>query len=749
MSDAETGEKLINANIVAENTSFGTVTNSYGFFNLVVKNTDTINLSISFIGYTTQKKQIILPYSEILNFYLSINNQIDEITVSATKPIEERNEMGVVEISTKQMSLLPALGGETDIMKAYQLMPGIKTGDEGNSGLYVRGGNYDENLILLDDVPLYYVNHLGGFISVFNIDAINSTSIIKGGFPARYGGRLSSVMEVRMKDGNLKEYHGNFGIGITNTKISYEGPIVKDKSSFIFSFRALPWEILYRPLTVLATEGLSVGYNFYDLNLKLNNKINDKNHIYFSLYRGDDNLRIKLRQLEQGQKGNLTTRWGNFLLATRWNHVFASNFFCNTTLSYTKYRYKNTFSFEEKDLNNSFLDEFVTSINDLMLKSEFQLKVNSKYDIKFGYNSILHSFNPGVSGFNVVQDDTLKYESSNTYKNYIVPENILFCENEFELGKFFSANLGVHFSDYYIDRTNYYSIQPRILLNFKLSKLLSLKTSYSEMLQYVHLLSSNTVTLPMDIWIPSTNKIKPSNCQQYSVGLYKSLKNNTYELSIESYYKTSDNLISYKEGASFRGVVEDWENKLEINGIGTSFGVEFMLQKKQGKTTGWISYTLSKTNRTFENINFGKPFPYKYDRRHDISLVINHKIKDNIDFSLTWVYGSGYPFTLPVSSYKIEDMSSKYYDYKDEAGGIYIYTDKNDFRMRSYHRLDVGFNFYKEKKRGTRIWNISVYNAYNRQNPYYYYTKVINGNIKLYQQSLFPIIPSVSYSFKF
>jgi len=752
VQDKLTGEKLLNANVYIENLSIGTVTNNYGYYNISVKKADTINISVSFIGYSTQKELIVVSGNKIVNFYLETNNQLNEVVISATKPIEQRNEMGVAQISMKQIETLPAIGGEPDLMKIYQLMPGVKNGNEGSSGLYVRGGSYDENMVLLDDVPLYYVNHLGGLISVFNTDAINSTTLIKGGFPARYGGRLSSVIDVRMKDGNLNENHGNFSIGVIDTKFSFEGPIIKNKSSFIISIRGIPWEILYRPLTILALDGLSIGYNYYDANMKWNTKINTKNQIFFSFYSGDDNIVSSIKDMfsSKNKNGNNTIRWGNFLTALRWNHIFASNFFCNTTLSYTRYRFLNSFFIDDKDLNNTTSQQFKTSINDLMLKSVFEYNINSSYKLKFGYNSIIHSFNPGMSAFKLNENNETKIDSTYSYKKYKVPENIVFLENEFNLSKFFSANIGIHFSDYYIQKTNFYSIQPRILLNFNFSNYFSIKTSYSEMEQYVHLLSSNTIALPMDIWIPSTKNIKPSDSRQISLGFYKTIKKNLLELSIESYYKTSDNLISYKEGASFKGVVDDWENKIELSGIGKSYGIEIMLQKKQGKTTGWIAYTISKSERTFENINLGKPFPYKYDRRHDVSVVLMHNFNKNIDISATWVYGSGYPYTLAVSQYGIESMSSEFYNNNSvETPEIFIYSNRNQFRMRAYHKLDLGVNFRKQKKNGERTISLSIYNVYNRQNPYYYYTKVVNNEVKLFQKSFFPIIPSISYSFKF
>ena len=755
IQDAKTGEKLINANVFIKNTTKGTITNSYGFYNLTINNQDTIIVIASYIGYKSQEIIIKKNQNQEINFFLQVDNEIDEITVTATTPINRRTEMGVLEIPIKQLNLIPTIGAEPDIMKAYQLMPGIQSGNEGSSGLYVRGGSPDQNLILLDDVPLYYVNHLGGFISVFNNDIIKKVKLTKSGFPARYGGRLSSVMDIRMKDGDMNEYHGNINIGIVSSKISFEGPIQKHKSSFIISARVLTLGLLWKPVQVFFPNE-PMGYNFWDLNAKFNYKINNKNRIFYSFYYGDDNVNININEFEDinSDKNKLHSQWGNLLNAIRWNHQFSQKLFLNTTLAFTRYRYFTSFNF--KDETEHYKSRFTTGINDYFLKFDFEYNLNNNYNIKFGSNAIYHNFSPKENYIYLTENNITLIDTTIGYNNITPYEIRAYCENEFNITQLFSANIGLHSSFYSLPDTNYFSLEPRILLNFSLFKNTSLKMSYAAMMQKVHLLTSNTVSIPMDIWLPATKQILPSKTNLYSAGIFISLKNGLYEFSTETYYKTSDNLISFKEGATYSTVTNDYVDKLELNGIGKSYGIELLLQKKQGKITGWLAYTYSKTELQFANLNFGKPFPFKYDRRHDFSIVLNYKLNENINISGNWVFGTGYPYSLPIGNYS--SIATGFHDnneqgvpanliYFDET--IFIYPDRNSFRMRAYHRLDLGLNFSKEKKHGTRTWTISIYNAYNRQNPYFYYTDIKDDEVKLYQQSLFPIIPSISYSFKF
>ncbi len=752
--DAETGEKIINAVIYQEATTNSTVSNNFGFYTLHFTSKDTAVVKVSYIGYKTAAKRISIETDKTNNFYLYPDNKVEEVIISADLPIEKRNEIGILEIPVNQLNKIPTIGAESDVMKAFQLMPGIQSGDEGSNNLYVRGGSPDENLILLDDVPLYYVNHLGGFVSVFNSDVIKRIKLIKGGFPARYNGRLSSVIDVRMKDGDMKSYHGNIGIGIISSKIGIEGPLKKDKSSFLFSARGFLWDFLFlRPMSKIASDA-TTGYNFYDLNAKLNRKINEKNNLYFSFYKGDDNVVVRYKETGFNKiKADNVLRWGNTLISGRWNRIFNSKLFSNITFYYTKYRYESSINYKDKTKNQDFSYKFSTAINDLSLKSDFEYNMFRFWKIRFGSNSVYHHFKPGFSYYRFKKEET-NIDTSYGYTDIYVPENNIYLENEIQLGKLISVNIGTNLSYYYVEDTGFFSPEPRALLNFKTSKHVSLKLSYTEMQQKVHLLTSNTVSLPMDIWVPATSVLPPSNSKQYAFGLYKTFVKENLEFSIETYYKTSDNLIAYKEGATYRSVAKSWIDKLETGGTGISYGVEFLLQKKQGRLTGWISYTYAKTNRKFTNINFGHPYPFKYDRRHDVSIVTMYQLNKKIDISAAWVFGSGYAYTLAVGKYEAVNNGTsniQWYNRPDiwYNENILTYADKNANRMRPYHRLDLAVNIKKQKIRSVRIWSISIYNAYNRQNPYYYYTKIKKNQIKLYQQSLFPIIPSVSYRLEF
>jgi len=754
VSDIETGEKLVSATIVVDNKN-AVLTNEYGYYSITINSSNSVNISANLLGYSSVNKEVTLKDNLTINFELKSTAKIDSVIVRGQIPISQTTEIGALTIPVSQLKLLPAIGAELDILKSFQLKPGVQAGTEGKSDIFVRGGSPDENLILLDDVPLYSINHLGGFISVFNTDAISSVKMYKGGFPARYSSRLSSVIDVRMKDGDTKNYHGLFSIGLLNTKIMYEGPIIKDKASFIISARVLPINIITKPFTFLVNEGQMIGYNFHDINAKLNYKVNEKNQLFLSLYNGDDDFSFDLSKLYSGDQSiHYDQKWGNNLAAFRWNHIFTPKLFMNTTLSYTRFRNLNKLTSKNDEDTSSFYYDFSTGIKDVSIKSTVDYNLSRSYKIKFGLNSIVHKFNPGITYYNSTTTDTVISYTSKASDEFYGFENIFFIENNFAIGNFLKANIGANFSDYYMHDTNYISLQPRIILNLIINKNLSIKGGYSEMEQCVHLLTNNSIGVTPDVWVPSDSDIKPSYSKQYSLGIFKHFEEKSIDFSIVSYYKTSTNLISYKEGGIFYGNAENWKNKIETGGNGLSYGIEVLLQKQQGKTTGWISYTYAKSTRQFDNINQGEPYPFKYDRRHDFSIVVNQKINDKISLSADWVYGSGYPYTIPIATYNTIDdgsyhqLSSLGFSYDQE---IFIYADRNSYRMNSYHRLDISANFSKQVKKGIRTWTVSVYNTYNRANPFFYYTKYgkNDGKIHLFQQSLFPIIPSVSYSLKF
>ncbi len=751
VEDATTGERLVNATIQIKNTKYATLTNEYGYFNFITDNLDSVMIVCSYLGYLPDTLITILNKELFLDFKLFHNNCIDSIIISSDIPIEKRNEMGLISLPINQIKTISTIMGETDLMKVFQLMPGIESGSEGKSDLYVRGGNPDENLVLLDDVPLYYLNHFGGFISIFNIDAINSVNMLKGGFPARYGSRLSSIIDIRMKEGNLKKTQGNFSVGILSTKFYIEGPIKKNKASYIISARVFPWYRILAPFTMLSY-GEYFGYDFYDLNAKLNYKINSKNHIFLSLYSGKDDVFFKLQDLSGYNKYNckLSTKWGNTLIALRWNILISKKIFVNTTLSNTYFNYdimSTTSDFSEKRFNSY---SFNSSIKDFILKSTFDYKIKSQYKIKFGYNIINHNFNPGIT---YLINNENEHNDTLTYGNNKASawESRFFIENQLDISNIVSSNFGFHFSDFYYKEKHYNSIQPRIIISFFPIKNTSFKSSYAEMQQYTHLITSSSMASSVNLWIPSEDTLPPSKSKQWSIGIYKSFVKINTEFSVELYYKTTDNLIEFKEGTLLGGIADNWKNKIETNGIGVSKGIEFMIQKKVGKLNGWISYTLAKSDIKFNNINNNNFFPTKYDRRHNFSVVFSYLLKKDINISLNWIYGSGYPYTIPIAKYNtIDEVTNE----QNEDNQIfnqqaYLYSYKNSFRMKAYHRLDFSVKFTKEKKKCVRIWNISIYNVYNRQNPYFYYYLLKNDELKLYQVSFFPIIPSISYSLKF
>jgi len=745
VSDFESGERLIGAVITDLTNDNSISTNSYGYFIIDCPINQEIKLQCSFIGFKQTTKIIKTDKSQICNFDLKSDIAIEEVIVSADKQKISNTEMGTISMPVSQVKLLPALGGESDILKAIQMVPGVQGGTEGSSGLYVRGGGIDQNLILLDDVPLYYVNHLGGFVSTFNSDALNDVKLIKGSSPARYGGRLSSVLDVRMKDGNMKKITGNATISMITSKFLIEGPIKKDTSSFLFSTRGLYWGFVYAGLSKILFNDFMINYNFYDVNAKFNRIINKKNRIYLSFYYGDDNFVPRVFTDVKDEKIIFPTRWGNFLTSVRWNKTFNSKLFSNATILYTRYRYNNSINYSNKQ--EKFNYSYLTGINDFSAKYELQYSANNYLNIRLGANYTYHEFNPGFFKENKLENDTILLDTTYGNNKIYAQEANSYIENKIKINDYINFNLGLRFSNYFVEKQHFGAFEPRLLANIKINSTTSIKASFTQNTQNIHLLTSSTVGMPVDLWVPATAIATPEKSTQYSIGFYKIF--DKYFVSVESYYKKMNNLIAYSEGYGHYGAAQNWQQKIETKGKGTSYGLEILVEKKSGDITGWISYTYANTNRQFENINNGLAYPFKYDRRHTLNIVANYKISEKINISASWVYGSGYPFTMAIGKYPyIDDERNSFEpEFYDIA---YIYPDKNSFRMRAFHHLDISANFTKKIKRGIRTWSISIYNVYNRQNPFYYYMDTDQqNNWRLYQQSLFPIIPSISYSLKF
>jgi outer membrane receptor for ferrienterochelin and colicin len=780
--DAGSSERLPGASVYdIANTNHGTASNEYGFYSLTIP-AGKITLSCTYVGYASVMKEINLSEDTMINIKLNPSLEIDEVSITSKRDHVQDNQMGLIEVPLNVLRNLPVILGESDIMKSIQMMPGIKGGVEGTSGIYVRGGSPDQNQILIDGVPVYNINHLFGFFSVFNTDAISSFDVIKGGFPARYGGHLSSVIDVRMKEGNMKDYNTSFNIGLLSSSVLTEGPILKDKCSYMISARrsyldliAVPGEWIYS-LIKPGNEKLTAGYYMQDVNAKINYKFSDKDRIYLSFYYGVDKLYANIGESYNDSafyKQKYKLNWGNMVTALRWNHIFSPKLFANTTLSYSKFHYfiGQSEAFKDNWEGIKFESEnetnYNTSIRDLAANMDFNYILSPSYNIKFGLSGIYHMFNPGISASKYSYANETAIDT--TYGNSLIAakEYALYLENDIDIGKFLSLNIGGRLANFQIRDTTFFSPEPRISVRALISDNFSLKASYSIMKQYVNLLTSTTVGFPTDIWIPSTDIVLPQNSTQYALSANFNLFN-SYDLSIEGYYKDMDNLIEYKDGASLfldfdNTEVKDadvWENKI-TQGRGWSYGVEFLLRKDIGKLNGWVGYTLSWAMRQFDEIDNGEAFPFTYDRRHDIAIALTYKLNDRFDFGINWVFNTGNAITLATANYMsyvdVEGLFNniqrggeipKYHYSTDYYGG------RNNFRMPSYHRLDLGVNIHKQKKRGTRILTIGVYNAYFHLNPFFvdveqHYIDHEPISKSVYAYGVFPIIPSISYQFKF
>ena len=775
--DAASKETLIGATVFDKNSGKGCATNSYGFYTLTL-NQGEVDLQVSYVGYTQQNKTLDLKENLNLNFSLETNTTLDEVVVEAARAtVSARSpQMSVVELPVQQIKSIPTLFGEADVLKAIQLLPGVQNGSEGSAGMYVRGGGPDENLLLLDGVPVYNVNHMLGFFSVFNPDALKNVTLYKGSFPAHFGGRLSSVVDIRMKEGDMQQYHGNASIGLISSKLNVEGPIVKDKLSFNLSYRRTYGDLLIKPamwiisLSNSEINRLRAGYYFYDLNAKLNWKISDKDRLYLSFYSGDDAIYFGVKnkdyitnEYQSISRIKLDWKWGNKVTALRWNHVMSQQLFMDASVNYTQYRHNLGMSMTDEsfDLLENTADKeelgmaYKSGINDLTAKVDFYYTPLPNHEIRFGGNYTYHIFRPDVQSMRYsTSSDGINNDYDTLVGSPIVNahETALYAEDNMTLGDIFRINAGVHYSTFTVEGKTYQSVQPRLSTSLMLASNFSLKAGYAYMTQYVHLLSNSSLSLPTDLWVPVTAKIVPMNAHQWSVGAFYELPR-LFDISVEGYYKTMDNLLEYKDGASFFGSSERWDEKVCM-GKGWAYGVEFLVQRSFGKTTGWVGYTWAHAKRKFDRegqmINNGKVFPAKYDRRHDISITVQHKFNDKYDLSGTWVFSSGNCGTLGTQLY--DGLLPNAWGNISTIQAL----ERNNFRMGNYHRLDLSFNYHHTPfKYGIGTLNVSVYNAYCHNNPFLVYTEYdwdyeTNQQVKkLMQASIFPLIPSVSYSYKF
>ena len=796
ITDAKNGETIINATIFENNSHKGCVSNTYGYYSITLPK-GSANLFYSYVGYKQLNCKFKLRRDTIINLKMSEATELSEVTVYANRKDfgVQGSQMSAIDVPIAQIKSVPTLFGETDVLKALQLLPGVKAGTEGSAGFFVRGGGPDENLIMLDGVPVYNVNHMFGFFSVFNADAIKNVTLYKGSFPARFGGRLSSVVDISMNDGNNQAYHGNVTVGLISSKINVEGPIFSDKTTFNFSARRTYADILAQPLiqaTLAKQPGMektSAGYYFYDLNAKLSHQFSDKDRLFLSVFTGNDVIYANIQQsttmsqlamdpsLLKTDKTwlKMDWNWGNILTALRWNHVISNKLFMNTTAYYTKYDFlmgvgmntETSISSTPPTTSTSAIDlGFHSGIDDYAAKVDFDYAPNPNHDIKFGANYTYHTFRPGVTVAESSGGTTQPMDTTIGDQNIYSHEAMAYAEDNITLTDALKANVGLHYSTFYVQGQFYQSLEPRLSMRYLINDKLSLKAGYASMSQYIHLLSNSNIDLPTDLWVPVTKRIEPMRSQQISAGIFYNLLN-MFDLSVETYYKNMDNLIEYKDGASFFGSSTGWEDKVNV-GRGWAYGIEFLAQKSIGKTTGWIGYTWSKTERLFNRpgqiLNNGLVFPAKYDRTHDLSIVVSHKFSDRFDVAATWVYSTGNAGTLALQNYAGPVIPGTSNSQKglfppQNIGNMPYISSRNNFRYDPTHRLDVGVNFHKQLKHGKRTWNVSVYNAYNQLNPFLTTVKsssVLDPNTGTYSQvkqltqiSLFPIIPSVSYTYKF
>lgn len=745
VKDAQTGETLIGASIrLQEVAGNGSSTNAYGFFsiNAIAGN---YSVMVSYIGYEAVIKTINLQTNIRLNVELNPGTSLSEVVISGKAAKNEQvvnPQMGIDKLSMSDIKNIPVLFGEKDILKTIQLLPGIKSAGEGNSGFYVRGGSADQNLILLDEATVYNASHLLGFFSTFNADAIKDVSLYKGGMPAQYGGRLASVVDIKMDDGNQKGFAAEGGIGLIASRLKVEGPIVKDKGSFMISGRRT-YADLFLGLSGDSTLKESSLY-FYDLNAKANFLLNDKNRIYLSGYFGKDVL---------GLGNTFSMNWGNATTTARWNHLFSSKLFSNTTLIYSNYNY----TIQNSSNSNDF--KVTSSIKDYHLKQDFQYYANDQHILRFGLNVIHHTIAPGkitTSATSGINDKSIEDRYGLETAAYIADEwkagNRLSVIYGLRLSSFSLLGPGVfrtYAPDGAIKNTatynagtmvkSYLNLEPRASLSYQLDSSSAVKASYNRNTQNMHLLSNSTATLPTDLWVMSSNNIKTEIADQGALGYYRNFKDNQYEFSAEVYYKDMQNQIDYKNAAELRAN-ENVESQL-LFGNGRAYGIELFVKKKYGDFNGWIGYTLSRTERSFHGINDGAYFPAKQDRTHDLSAVAIYQISKRWTFSGTFVYSTGNAVTFPSGKYTVDGQTTLYYG------------PRNGYRMPDYHRLDIGATLEgRQRKWFQSSWTFGLYNAYNRKNAY-----VIDfkddpddpSRTQAEQTALFGIIPSVTWNFKF
>ena len=780
VTDHQTGETLIGATVYDALSGRGTTTDVNGRYSLTVKGKEA-RVRVSFVGYETVHDTVRAGEGRNRNYALKPSIRLQEVVVTAQRVQgRESSQMSAIEIPVEQIKAVPVLFGEADILKAIQLLPGVQSGNEGTGGMYVRGGGPDENLFLLDGIPLYNVNHLGGFFSAFNADAVKNVTLYKGSFPARFGGRLSSVLDVTTNNGNDKQIHGNASIGFISAKVNVEGPIIKERTTFCVSARRTYADLMLQPLVrKMATDidgktKLSAGYYFYDLNGKLTHKFSDRSRLYAMFYLGDDDVYTRVRtesSLSEDQYLDFRNNWGNTVGGLRWNYELNPKLFMNVSASYTQYKNKMVVGIDKvtpradgTEQTSTVDGNYLSTVKDLTGRVDFTFAPNPNHNVQFGAYYTQHWFQPSVISGSIDYFDSIQMNQSwkmdSTITEDTVPagEWVAFVEDDWSINDYIKLNYGLHMSGFAVGEAFYPSVQPRVSGRVLLGENLSLKVGYAFMTQYLHLLSTTGISMPTDLWVPATERIKPMTAHQVAAGAFYTIPM-VADLSVEGYYKRMSNLIEYRDGATALGTSAGWED-LVCMGDGWTYGVEFLAQRTFGRLTGWVGYTWSRTthlfNREGQTLNGGKPFPAKYDRRHDISIVLTYKFSDRFDVSATWVFCTGNTATLAMQKYSVAQENPEDYENRQRMSNTLSHVEsRNNFRMPNYHRADISVNFHRNFKRKNchRTINLSVYNLYNQRNPYLTYTSSDYSyrgyNRALVQLSIFPILPSVAYTLYF
>lgn len=772
ITNSENGESVFGARIYFPELSTGAVTNTYGFYSVTIPK-GNYTFEITALGMQKENRVIDFHKDTTLNIEMKLPaKEMEELVIQANRSENVKSaNMGQMELQIEEIKKLPAFMGEVDLVKTLQLLPGVSSATEGGQGFYVRGGGPDQNLVLLDDATVYNASHLFGFFSVFNADAVKNVNLIKGGMPANYGGRLSSVLEVNMVEGNKKRFGVKGGLGVISSRLAVEGPIVKDKGSFMISGRRTYVDLLMKAFVPKTSPFHGSGYYFYDLNVKANYKLSEKDHIYISGYFGKDEFKY-----DNKKDGFMVSMpWQNGVASLKWTHLFNRKLFMNVAANYSHYKF--SFGSSQDDLSL----KMTSGINDIGGKVDFSyFPDNNRHKIKFGAQYTHHTFTP--TSVSAEQDTTIfnTGQSQSLYSH----ETGAYILDEWDITENFRVNAGLRYNTFthtgkftrYIkgdisspDSTIeygrgdvvsfYHGLEPRISLRYILPDNSSIKAGYAYNYQYIHLASISAVSLPTDIWYPTTDVAKPQNGWQAAIGYFRNFANDMFESSVEFYYKGMNNLVEFKEGALPTDNVNDNTDNLLTFGKGWSYGAELFFKKTRGKFTGWIGYTWAKTERKFEELNEGKVFPAKYDRRHDLSVVGSYEINKRWLIGAAFVYATGNTMTLP----------NAWYMHNQDL--LFQYGERNSIRMAPYHRLDLSVTFYDKefkqktdpltneliqvKKRFRSNWVLSVYNVYSRANPFFMYVdndgSIAEGNfkVKVKQVSLFPIIPSLTWNFEF